>query len=130
MVQKMEDWTSQNPHLVNNWDGRAHGSPGIDRSNYHLANPTGGDSSLNNSSAHGPSGTFGLRKEVTSNNINPVMQDYGESRFESSKISEARNAFPSGHAELHNGAISQRSSPSTTSSRRYWIVKSSSGMTI
>ncbi|KAL8126570.1 hypothetical protein AgCh_013731 [Apium graveolens] len=120
---KMDGWTSQNPHLVDNWDGRAHGSPGIDRSNYHSANSPGGDSSLNNSSAHGPSGTLGLRKEVTRDIINSVIQDYGETRFESSKISEAPNTFPSGQTELHNGAISQRSSPSTTSfsSRRYQL---------
>lgn len=124
MVQKMDDWTSPNPHLVDNWDGRAHRSPGIDRSNYHLANPTVGDSSLNNSSAHGPSGTLGLRKEATRNIINPEIQDYGESRFESSKINEARNTFPSGQTDLHNGAISHLSSPSTTSfsPRRYLIV--------
>lgn len=116
MVQKME-----NPHLVDNWDGRANGSPGIDRSNYQLANPPGGDSNLINCSAHAPSGTSGLRKEVSRNIINPVIQDYGESRLESSKVSEAQITFTSGQRELHNGAISQRSSPSTTSfsPRRY-----------
>ncbi|XP_017242292.1 uncharacterized protein LOC108214672 isoform X2 [Daucus carota subsp. sativus] len=120
---KVADWTPQNPLLVDNWDGHAHGYPGIDRSNYRLANPTGVASSLNSSSAHGPSGTSGLRKEVTHNINNPVMHEYGENHFDSNKISEAQSTFPTGQTELPNGAISQRSSPSTTSisPRRYQL---------
>lgn len=120
--QQEDDWTAQNPHSVGHWDNHAHGSRGTNLSNCYVAHPTNGYNDLNNSSAHNPSGILDPRKgnfHVT----NPMLQDYGERHFESSKISEARSAFPSGQTLPHNGGISQRSSPFTTSfsPNRYYI---------
>lgn len=111
----MDNWTAQNPHSVDNWDGRAYGSRGTNQSSYHCTHPTNRYNNINNSSAHSPSGTLGPREGEFYNVANPMVQDYGERNFESHKTGEARSTFPSGQTLPQNGGISQRSTPFTKS---------------
>ncbi|KAL1814127.1 hypothetical protein ACET3Z_024192 [Daucus carota] len=112
---QVDDSTAQNPHAVDDWDGFAHRSRGINQSNYHLARLTNGYSNLNNSYPHDISGTLGPRKGELHSVTNPLVQDYGERHFESRKSSEARSTVPSGRSQQRNGGISQHSGTFTAS---------------
>ncbi|CAK9183645.1 unnamed protein product [Ilex paraguariensis] len=114
VAEKSHEAKGRSPHLVDHLDDCVRGSQLAEQSVSALVNETDVIRRTDNTSAHDPSNTIVLQKEMQ-NAEDPTMQTRAERRSESSKINGTLKVVPGGQAALDNVGFSQFSPPSTTS---------------